>query len=79
MKKIYGGKWSWARRAIVVEVDGYRIAASMNGMPHGGQAISGNNFDGQFCIHFLNSRTHGSDRVDPDHQAAIKKAAKSNI
>lgn len=36
MKKIYGGSWSWARRAIVVDVDGRNLAASMNGMPHAG-------------------------------------------
>lgn len=36
MKKIYGGKWSWTRRAIIVDVDGMKIAASMAGMPHAG-------------------------------------------
>jgi peptidoglycan hydrolase-like protein with peptidoglycan-binding domain len=75
MKGIYGGAWSWSRRAIIVEVAGKRIAASMNGMPHGGQDIRGNNFNGQFCIHFLGSRTHGSNRVDPAHQAMVQKAA----
>lgn len=37
--------------------------------------IKGNGMDGQFCIHFLGSRTHGSNSVDPQHQAAVKKAA----
>ena len=27
MKEIYGGRWSWDRRGIIVEVRGYRIAA----------------------------------------------------
>ncbi len=36
MKSIYGGQWSWTRRAIIVTVDGIRIAASMAGMPHAG-------------------------------------------
>lgn len=75
MKEIYGGSWSWVRRAIIVTVDGHRIAASMNGMPHSVQNISNNNFPGHFCIHFLNSRTHGSNRVDEGHQAAVKQAA----
>lgn len=39
-------------------------------------AVKNNNMDGQTCIHFLNSTTHGSGNVDPLHQAAIKKAAK---
>jgi len=76
MKSVYGGKWSWARRAIIVEINGRKMAASMNGMPHGSQTIYNNNFDGQFCIHFLGSTTHGSGKVDPDHQAMVKKAAK---
>lgn len=36
MKSIYGGQWSWSRRAIIVDVDGVKIAASMAGMPHAG-------------------------------------------
>ncbi|HHV99300.1 MAG TPA: peptidoglycan-binding protein [Clostridiaceae bacterium] len=36
MKDIYGGQWSWSRRAIIVDVDGVKIAASMAGMPHAG-------------------------------------------
>jgi len=36
MKQIYGGEWSWEKRAVIVEVDGFIFAASMNGMPHAG-------------------------------------------
>jgi LysM repeat protein len=43
MKSIYGS-WSWDRRAIILAVDGRNIAASMNGMPHGGEQIKDNNF-----------------------------------
>ncbi len=35
MKEIYGGKWSWKRRAIIVIHQDQWIAASMHGMPHG--------------------------------------------
>ncbi|MGI6707268.1 MAG: peptidoglycan-binding domain-containing protein [Clostridia bacterium] len=75
LKKIYGGQWSWTRRAVILEVGGRRIAASINGMPHGEQDIKNNNFDGQFCMHFLDSRVHSSNRVCPDHQAMVRKAA----
>jgi hypothetical protein len=76
MKAIYGGKWSWQRRAVIVELDGYRIAASMNGMPHGTGAIRGNNFNGHFCIHFRDSKTH-SGNVDDNlsHLLMVWKAA----
>jgi len=75
MLKAYGGEWAWTRHAILVSVNGHVYAASQNAMPHGGQSIWDNNFPGHFCIHFLNSRTHGTDRVDPAHQAAVHKAA----
>lgn len=75
MLKAYGGTWAWTRRAIWVTVDGKTYAASMNGMPHGdSDTMPDNDFDGCFCIHFLNSRTHAGDRLDAAHQAAVKKA-----
>lgn len=74
MKSIYGGKWSWRRRAIIVEVRGRRLAASMNGMPHGAGAIAGNDFKGHFCIHFLDSKTH-SNAENIAHQIMVWKAA----
>lgn len=76
MKEIYGGIWSWDRRAVIVSANGYRIAASMNGMPHGQGALD-NNFSGHFCIHFLNSVTHGTHALDLGHQLMIHKAAGS--
>ncbi|HYF84479.1 MAG TPA: LysM peptidoglycan-binding domain-containing protein [Clostridia bacterium] len=78
MKSIYGS-WSWDRRAVIVTIEHKgverKIAASMNGMPHGGESIGNNNFKGHFCIHFRNSRTHSGSRLDPGHQKAVKKAA----
>ena len=75
MKSIYGGSWSWARRPILVLYNGHVYACSMNGMPHEDDTISGNNFDGHFCIHFYKSKTHGTDKVDEDHQKCVNIAA----
>ena len=78
MLKAYGGKWAWTRRAIWVTVNGKVYAASMNGMPHGeSDSMPDNDFDGCFCIHFLNSRTHAGNRLDAAHQAAVKKASQT--
>ena len=74
-KKIYENKWSWRRRAVVLEVDDKKIAASMNGMPHGAGAIDRNDFSGHFCLHFLDSRVHTSNKVDPAHQVMVWKSA----
>lgn len=76
----YGGAWNWARRPIVVVINGRRIAASQNGMPHGGSTLD-NNFPGHFCIHFLGSTTHGSSytsngvpTLDAAHQRCVQEA-----
>jgi peptidoglycan hydrolase-like protein with peptidoglycan-binding domain len=37
MKKIFGGDWTWSRKAIIVTVGGTKLAASMAGMPHAGE------------------------------------------
>ena len=79
LKQAYGGKWSWNRRAVFVTINGVNYAASINGMPHGGGSITDNNFNGHHCIHFTNSRTHGSNKVDAQHQAAIKVAASTTL
>ena len=79
MKKVYG-TWSWDRRAVFVTIDGVNYAASINGMPHGsGDSIPDNNFDGHHCLHFTNSRTHGTNKVCSLHQGAIKKALNATL
>ena len=71
--------WSWDSRPILVEIGSEIFAASMNVMPHGKQDIEDNNYDGHSCIHFLNSRTHGSNRVNKSHQKAILVALESDL
>ena len=39
--------------------------------------VKNNGMDGVFDVHFLNSRTHGTNKVDANHQKAVKKAAAS--
>ncbi|MDD4239659.1 MAG: LysM peptidoglycan-binding domain-containing protein [Desulfotomaculaceae bacterium] len=76
MKECFGGAWSWERRAAILLLDDRAIACSMAGMPHGtSQDIYDNDFDGMFDLHFLNSRTHGTDRVDEAHQSMVHQAA----
>ena len=102
LKKAAGGSWNWTRRPVLVEIDGYRIAASLTAMPHAGRddkpalanvsgrsgdygygqnldAVKGNGMDGQFDIHFYKSKTHGTNKIDTAHQAAIQKAYKSGL
>jgi LysM repeat protein len=77
MRRICGGSWTWNRRPIIVQTGGRRIAASMNGMPHGGQSLSNNDFRGHFCLHFAGSKLHSSRKSCPQHQKCVKEAAAS--
>ncbi len=42
-------------------------------------SVKGNDMDGHFDIHFYKSRTHGTNSVDSQHQAAIQVAYKSGM
>jgi LysM repeat protein len=75
IKSLWGGTFSWTTRAVLVLVDGRKIAASMTSMPHGVVYITNNNFGGHFDIHFKNSTRHNDGQIDPYHQAKVKAAA----
>jgi len=100
LKELYGGQWSWERRAVIVNVNGIEMAASIAGMPHAGRedkpfgaivsdrtggygrgenldGVKGNDMSGVIDLHFYQSKTHGSNKVDPQHQNMVKKAANS--
>ena len=74
MKEVYGGTWSWDRRAIWVTIGSKTYAASQNGMPHLSSPIGGNDFDGHFCIHFKDSKVHATGRKCPRHQYCVNYA-----
>mgnify|MGYP000973139790 CR=1 FL=1 len=73
-KDAVGGSWSWARRPVLIKYNGHVYAASINSMPHGDDTISGNNYEGHFCIHFYKSKTHETNRIDNVHQNAVQRA-----
>ena len=76
--KINGGvEFKWYRRPMLVKYNGHVYAASIYSVPHGEQTITNNNYDGQFCLHFHGSKTHGTDEVKQDHQEAINEAMKA--
>lgn len=85
LNKIYGvssaqqilEKNLYQRRSVWITLKGRTFAASLYGVPHNypaGDTIANNNFNGQLCVHFYNSRTHTSGSVDSDHMKAIRYA-----
>ena len=69
-------KISYKRRPMLLTVGNYKFVCSIYGEPHGSQVITNNNYPGQFCLHFTNSRTHETNVVNELHQTAIKQAVK---
>ncbi|MGI6654186.1 MAG: SH3 domain-containing protein [Christensenellales bacterium] len=85
MCKIYGVRTAqeileknlYERRPLWVTIHGRTFAASLYGVPHNypdGDTIPDNEFSGQFCVHFLNSRIHRSNVIDKDHMKAVQYA-----
>ena len=76
---IYGvsspSQLNYKRRPFVLTTStGKSVLVSMYPEEHGDDTIPSNNYDGQFCLHMVKSKTHGSDKVDDDHQTVLKKA-----
>ncbi len=74
--QLYGGDWSWERRALIAHINGRQIAASINGQPHGNYSIMDNNFPGHICLHFKGSKLHKEEKQDNEHQKMVEKAGK---
>lgn len=73
-KSVFGG-YTWSTRAVIVEVDGRKIAGSMSYYPHGVEYIANNDFVGHFDLYFANCVRHVDGKPDPNHQAKVNKAA----
>ena len=78
MCKIYGVSSakdiSYVRRAMIATIGNYQFACSMYGEAHGSQDITNNNYPGQFCIHFRDCKTSGSQIVYDVNQEPIDQA-----
>jgi len=77
MRRIYGGEFNYRRRPMLVLYNGRVYACSIYGEEHGDDTIASNGYDGQFCLHFYGSKTHGTDRVDEDHARCEAEALKA--
>ena len=81
---------TWRRRPLWITIGTRTFAGSGYCVPHNypdGDSIPDNDYNGQFCVHFINSKTHGSKIVDYDnannayfgHQSAIRYAYEHSI
>ena len=74
--EIYDNNLSWDRRPAYLEYsDNVYLCCSLSGFPHG-ENKGENSLNGHLCLHFKNSKTHGSNQIDKTHQNNIKYAYK---
>ena len=74
--KSRNGVWAWAPRPVWVTIGDRTIAASLNGMPHAGSTISGNNMNGHLCLHFGSTVTNNKS-YQQDLRNAVDEAYKA--
>lgn len=79
-KKIASSKivGSYVRRPVIVTIAGTDYAGSMYAVGHGEDSYC-DYFKGVMCIHFTGSETHGTKKVDTDHQKAIDVALNASV
>ena len=57
----FGHEWSWEVRPVWVTIGDLRVAASINGQPHGDvdhNHYEKNHLEGHVCLHFFGSTVH---------------------
>jgi LysM repeat protein len=77
MKKLFTN-WVWDPRPVVIYHNGMNIAASISGMPHSTDTVSGNNVTGHFDLYLYNSKGHSSTTSQTymqQHQNSVLYAA----
>ena len=73
-KSIWGG-FSWTPRAVIIEIDGRKIAGSMSFMPHDVEYVSNNGITGHFDVYTSGGIRTKDGKPDPSHQAQVERAA----
>lgn len=71
----FGGAFNYSKRPMVMQLDGRMVAASMQGEPHGDDAVAGNDMDGHVCVYFSGCTSHVGSLPDVEHLTQIRKAA----
>ncbi|MGI6153758.1 MAG: peptidoglycan-binding domain-containing protein [Christensenellaceae bacterium] len=73
----FGGSSSWEHRPVLAEIGGQTYAASMFGMPTGGETTNASGMKGYTVLYFNNSKTDVMSIADEEHIIAIAAAAQN--
>lgn len=78
MYKAYGNKWTWAQRAVYVQLaNGTWCIDAMPNMPHLSGSISDNDFEGHTCVHFPRTMTECAQN-DPDYGVSVQETIREH-
>ena len=75
LKRVFGNDFSFFKRAVTIEIDGRKIAASLQGQPHGRDMVPGNDMAGHICMFFDGSLSHVGSLPDAEHVNQVYRAA----
>jgi peptidoglycan hydrolase-like protein with peptidoglycan-binding domain len=78
IKKLWNYNYAWTMRPVLVYYLDHVVAASLAGMPHAASTldrIGDNGMAGVLDLHFKNSRTHATNKIDERHQKQVRIAA----
>ena len=68
----------WEKHPVYLQInENLFLSASLTAFMHGDSALD-SNMDGHMCLHFKNSKTHGTKVIDKEHQKMIKYAQKNS-
>ena len=72
---ICGSDYNYLKRPVVIEINGSKIAASIQCYPHGSDTVTDNEMQGHVCLFFSGSSSHVGNMPDVEHNENIKKAS----
>ncbi len=75
IKSVFGNAFSYYKRPVVILLGDKKIAASLQGFPHGTDSVSQNDMDGHICLYFQGSLSHVGALPDAEHINLVYKAA----
>lgn len=73
-KEVFGAEFNYSKRPMLLSLNSEWIACSLQGEPHGEDAISNNDMAGHACLFFSGSRSHVGTVVDVEHNVNVRRA-----
>ncbi len=74
-KDAFGGAYNFSKRPMLITINGTLVACSLQGQPHGSDAVERNDMVGHACLYFNESKSHVGQLPDVEHINNVFAAA----